>query len=92
MGAVNITISMDEKIKKQSEQVLHELGMNMTTAVNVYMRAIARQKKIPFELSLADADPFFGNENQARLSLSKKQISQGEIIYKTAEELKLEDE
>ena len=92
LRAVNVTIRMDENVKKQSEKVLRELGMNMTTAVNVYMRAIARQKKIPFELSLAVIDPFYSDENRDRLSLSKKQIANGQIIYKTAEDLKLEDE
>ncbi|MCL2048152.1 MAG: type II toxin-antitoxin system RelB/DinJ family antitoxin [Defluviitaleaceae bacterium] len=54
LGAVNVTIRMDENVKKHSEQVLHELGLNISTAINMYMRAIARQKKIPFEISLGE--------------------------------------
>ena len=92
LRAVNVTIRMDENVKKQSEQVLRELGINMSTAVNVYMRAIAKQGKIPFELSLAGVDPFFSDENQARLDLSKRQIANGQIIYKTSQDLNLEDE
>ena len=92
LNAVNVTIRMDENVKKQSEQVLHELGLNMTTAINVYMRAIARQRKIPFELSLSELDPFFSETNQARLALSKKQIADGRIIYKTEEDLNFDDE
>jgi DNA-damage-inducible protein J len=92
MSIVNVTIRMDESIKKQSEHVLHELGLNMSTAVNVFVRTVARQKKIPFELTLAEADPFFGEANQARLALSKEQIKQGEVIFKTAHELRLDNE
>ena len=83
---------MDENIKKQSEQVLNELGMNISTAVNVFMRTIARERRIPFEITLAEPDPFFSESNLARIAQSKKQITEGNIIYKTAEELGLDDE
>jgi DNA-damage-inducible protein J len=92
LGVVNVTIRVDESVKKQSEQVFNELGLNITTAVNVFMRAVARQQKIPFELTLAEADPFFNSANQARLALSKKQIEQGSVILKTAQDLGLDDE
>jgi hypothetical protein len=50
------------------------------------------EKRIPFELNLAEFDPFFGESNLARLDQSKKQIAEGNIIYKTADELGLDDE
>ena len=51
-----------------------------------------REKRIPFELNLVEFDPFFNESNLARLNMSKKQIADGNIIYKTAEELGLDDE
>jgi DNA-damage-inducible protein J len=94
LGAVNITIRTEAEIKQQSEQVLHELGLTMTTAVNAFLRTIARQKRIPFELTLAEAeaDPFFSETNQARLALSRKQLADGNLIYKTPQALGLDDE
>ena len=35
-NTVNVNIRMDEKLKKQSEEILAEMGLNMTTAINVF--------------------------------------------------------
>jgi len=48
----NINIRMDRELKEQAEVVLSELGMNMTTAFNIFLRQAVRQRKIPFEISL----------------------------------------
>jgi DNA-damage-inducible protein J len=44
---------MDKNLKEQADQLFSELGMNMTTALNVFVRQSVRQGKIPFEISLA---------------------------------------
>jgi DNA-damage-inducible protein J len=43
---------MDTELKKQAEQLFTELGMNMTTAFNVFVRQSVRQGGIPFEIKL----------------------------------------
>jgi len=48
----NINIRMDRELKEQAEGVLSEMGMNMTTAFNIFLRQTVRQGKIPFEISL----------------------------------------
>jgi addiction module RelB/DinJ family antitoxin len=48
----NINICMDKALKEQAESLLSELGMNMTTAFNIFLRQAVRQGKIPFEISL----------------------------------------
>ena len=48
----NISIRMDRELKEQAENILSELGMNMTTAFNIFLRQTVRQGKIPFEISL----------------------------------------
>lgn len=52
MSKINVNIRMDSDLKEQVEVVLHELGLNMTTAINVFAHAIVRQKGMPFEVSL----------------------------------------
>jgi DNA-damage-inducible protein J len=49
----NISIRMDRALKEQAEMLFSELGMNMTTAFNVFVRQSVRQGKIPFEISIA---------------------------------------
>jgi len=48
----NISIRMDKELKEQAEKLFNELGMNMTTAFNIFLRQSVRQGKIPFEVSL----------------------------------------
>ncbi|MDR2087943.1 MAG: type II toxin-antitoxin system RelB/DinJ family antitoxin [Clostridiales Family XIII bacterium] len=48
----NLSIRMDKALKEQAENLFSELGMNMTTAFNIFVRQSVRQGKIPFEISL----------------------------------------
>ena len=43
---------MDEQLKKQFDHLCNELGMNMTTAFNIFAKTMVRQQRIPFEVSL----------------------------------------
>lgn len=52
MAQTNINIRIDEKLKKQFEAICSELGFNMSTAFNVFARAMVRKKGMPFELTI----------------------------------------
>ena len=43
---------MDKEIKDPAEEIFNELGLNMTTAINVFLRASIRVHGIPFDLKL----------------------------------------
>jgi len=49
---INLSIRMDKDLKEQAEKTFSELGLNMTTAINVFVRQSVRQGKIPFEIAL----------------------------------------
>ena len=51
MANVNITIRMDEDLKKQADALFDELGMSFTTAINVFVRQAIREGRIPFEVT-----------------------------------------
>jgi DNA-damage-inducible protein J len=51
MAQTNINIRIDETLKNQAENLFSELGINMTTAFNIFVRQAVRQRKIPFEIS-----------------------------------------
>ena len=51
-NTTNLSIRMDTKLKKQAEQLFKELGMNMTTALNIFLIQAVRQGKIPFEIAV----------------------------------------
>mgnify|MGYP003518880844 FL=1 len=51
MATVNMSIRMDTELKKQADAMLADMGLNMTTAMNMFLRQVVRQGKIPFEIS-----------------------------------------
>ena len=52
MATTNLNIRIDKAIKDQAEKIFNELGLNMTTAVNMFLRTVIREHGIPFELKL----------------------------------------
>lgn len=52
MAQTNINIRMDEGLKQQFERLCNELGLNMSTAFNIFAKTMVRQQRVPFELSL----------------------------------------
>lgn len=50
--STNINIRMDQELKNQFESICSELGMSMSTAINIFAKATVRKQGIPFELTL----------------------------------------
>lgn len=74
MPNANVTIRMDEELKKQVETLFDDMGLNMTTAITMFAKAVVRQNKIPFEIV---ADPFYSKENQAHLKKAIADLNAG---------------
>lgn len=43
---------MDENLKQQFDRLCNELGLNMSTAFNIFAKTMVRQQKVPFEIAL----------------------------------------
>ncbi len=50
MATTNLNVRVDEDLKKNAEDLLNDLGMNMSTAINVFLRQLVRVHGIPFEI------------------------------------------
>ena len=50
--STNVCIRIDTELKAQAEELFGELGMNLTTAFNVFLRQAVRERRIPFEIRL----------------------------------------
>ena len=48
----NICIRMDSALKKEADALFEELGMNLSTAFNIFVRQSLREGRIPFDISL----------------------------------------
>lgn len=65
MAQQTFSIRMDAQLKKEFDALVEDMGMNATTAFNIFARAVVREKKIPFEI---------GTQNIQEKSLTKKQL------------------
>ena len=48
----SMTIRTDREIKQQAQQIFSDLGMDMSTAINVFLRQVIKYNGFPFELTL----------------------------------------
>lgn len=85
---INVNIRMDEELKKQAEKLFADLGLNMTTAINVFIRQSVNYGGIPFEI--VRRDDFYSDYNQQVLKKSIEQLKAGK--GKVHELIEVEDE
>ena len=52
MATTNINIRTDANVKAQAENIFENLGLNMSTAINMFLRQTIRENGIPFSLKL----------------------------------------
>lgn len=51
MAQTTFSVRMEEGLKRQFEGLCREFGMNMATAIHVFVRTVVRERRIPFEIS-----------------------------------------
>jgi DNA-damage-inducible protein J len=49
---VNVTIRLDRKLKSNAEHMFKDMGMSLSTAVNIFLKQTVRQRQIPFSIDL----------------------------------------
>ncbi|MCL2493983.1 MAG: type II toxin-antitoxin system RelB/DinJ family antitoxin [Clostridiales bacterium] len=86
----NLNIRIDKELKEQAEVFFGELGLNMSSAFNIFVRQSLRQGKIPFEISIV-ADPFYCSANMAALRQSIREADEGKYVTKTLAELRADE-
>ncbi len=50
MGQIATTIRMDADLKAEFDKLCDEFGMSANTAFNIYVKAVVRQRRIPFQI------------------------------------------
>ena len=61
---VQVNFRVEEEVKRRAELACKNMGMNMSTAINIFLVKLGNEQRIPFEVS---ADPFYSAENMAEL-------------------------
>lgn len=49
---INVGIRMDQELKEQFEACCDQLELSMTAAVNLFARAVVRERRIPFDIRI----------------------------------------
>ena len=51
MSQSTFSVRMDEGLKRQFDDLCQEFGMTVSTAINVFARAVVRERRIPFDIA-----------------------------------------
>jgi len=86
MAQINIRI--DDELKTNAEILFDDLGLNISTAVTMFIKQAVRQGNIPFEIT-TKIDPFWNEAHQSHLRkiIDEYESGKGKRIYKTIEDL-----
>ncbi|EFO54190.1 addiction module antitoxin, RelB/DinJ family [Streptococcus infantis SK1302] len=52
MPKTSMSIRLDSEVKEQAQQVFNHLGMDMTTAINIFLRQAIQYRGLPFDVRL----------------------------------------
>ena len=80
------TVRIEEGLKEQATEFLDSVGLSLNSYLNLAVRQLVNQRKIPFEIE-APQDPFYSKTNLEHIRESDRQIKEGKVVVKTMEEL-----
>ena len=81
----SFSVRTDPALKKQAETFLANVGLTMSSAINLYLRKIVLEQRIPFEISLPPMSP---ESQQALLEAEELKKPGVGKVFKTVEELR----
>lgn len=76
MAQTVMSVRVDKDVKEKFDSFCEDVGLNPSVAINMYIKAVLREHKIPFEIT---NDPFYSESNQKWLKESVKQAENGNL-------------
>ena len=86
MAQATFSVRMDEDLKEQFNTLCEDFGMNMSTAINIFARAVVKQRKIPFEIS-ASSNPDSRNDASKLLQALRTQAKNNGVSDLSLDEI-----
>lgn len=77
MAQTTINVRIDEDLKKQFETFCNETGLNISTAINIFVKTVVKEQQIPFKIT---TDPFYSAENIKHLKTAIDNLNNGKGI------------
>lgn len=75
MALSTLTARVDEHDKIDFDSFCSSVGLTSSAAINIYVKTVLREKRIPFEIK--QEDPFFDPVNQAYIIKSVNELREG---------------
>ena len=82
-----INLRVDDDVKKQAELVCNDIGISLSSAINIYLKKLGREYRIPFDVSV---DPIYSKKNIEYLEEKFSEYKKGNM--KLIENEIIEDE
>lgn len=76
MSQATLTARVDERDKANFDDFCSNVGLNTSTAINLFVKAVLRENRIPFEITQG-SDPFFPKTNLAFVKKSVQELREG---------------
>lgn len=86
MTQVNFRI--DEDVKENAERALKAMGLNMSTAITMFLTKVGREQRIPFEIT---SDPFYSENNIKHLKQIMSDINDGKANFSEHKLIEVDD-
>ena len=79
MANVNVTIRMDEQLKKQADELFSDFGLTLSSAITMFTKQAVREQRIPFEITRRESSVL---DDTTLNELSKKIIENNITAFK----------
>ncbi|MDE7208604.1 MAG: type II toxin-antitoxin system RelB/DinJ family antitoxin [Clostridia bacterium] len=79
MANVNVTIRMDEQLKKKADELFSDFGLTLNAAITMFTKQAVREQRIPFEITRRETT--IANDDTLS-ELSKKVIESNISAFK----------
>ena len=86
MSQTAYTIRLDSDLKNRFDTLCEGFGMSASTAFNIFVRAVVRRRKIPFEIEMSEADVAREEGRRAFMEI-RKMAEQGAFPDLTLDEI-----
>jgi len=85
MAQATFSVRMEESLKIEFETLCNYFGMNMSTAINIFARAVVNERRIPFEIAASD---LFSPDNSKKVFAEiRKQAVENGVSNMSMEEI-----
>ena len=78
MTTSSLQIRIDSNLRKEAEILFSNAGLDMSSAIRLFLRQSVIRRRLPFEVITENPDPFWSEANQRVLAESIRSLERGE--------------